>query len=100
MRSIVTSGYCLRDLNPRRQVVEMLRRFDLYGQVEPFRRCMRCNALLESVEKEAVFDRLEPLTRLYYHEFRRCPACSQVYWKGSHFQRMQRFISSVLERET
>jgi uncharacterized protein with PIN domain len=98
-RSVVTHGYCVRGTNPRRQLVEVLRRFDLFEVVQPFRRCIRCNGLLEPVSKEAVLDRLPPKTRDYYDEFRRCQACDQVYWKGSHFQRMQQFVRRVLERD-
>jgi uncharacterized protein with PIN domain len=97
-RSVVTHGYCVRGTNPRRQLVEVLRRFDLFEAVQPFRRCIRCNGLLEPVSKEAILHRLPPKTREYYDEFRRCQACDQIYWKGSHFQRMQQFVERVLER--
>jgi uncharacterized protein with PIN domain len=97
-RSIVTHGYCVRGTNPRRQLTEVLRRFDLFEVVQPFRRCIRCNGLLEPVSKEAILHRLPPKTPEYYDEFRRCQACDQIYWKGSHFQRMQQFVERVLER--
>jgi uncharacterized protein with PIN domain len=51
---------------------------------------------LEPVSKEAVLDRLEPLTRLYFDEFRMCPSCRQIYWKGSHYERMQRLIEAMI----
>jgi uncharacterized protein with PIN domain len=28
--------------------------------------------------------------------FHRCADCQQVYWRGSHFERMQTFINEVL----
>ena len=40
-------------------------------------------------------DRLEPLTKLYFQEFHICPACGQIYWKGSHYEKMQGLISSI-----
>ncbi len=95
MRRTVRYGYCLRSLITREQVGEVLRRYDLTGQIAPFRRCLRCNALLEPVSKEAVLERLEPLTRLYYEEFHRCPACDQVYWKGSHYEHMRALIDQL-----
>jgi hypothetical protein len=58
---------------------------------------MRCNGTLQPVSKEAVLDRLEPLTRLYYDEFRICGDCGQVYWKGSHYEHMQRFIDQAFQ---
>ena len=98
-RSVVTHGYCLRTTNPRQQLVEVLRRFDLVDSIKPFRRCLRCNGLLQPVAKAATIDRLQPKTRQHYHEFCRCQNCDHIYWKGSHYERMQRFIARVLQEE-
>jgi len=95
MRKIVRWGYCLRSLDSRKQLDEVLKRFELYHQIAPFRRCVHCNEPLEVISKEAVLDRLEPLTRLYFEDFRICPACGQIYWKGSHYDRMRKLIESM-----
>lgn len=95
-RSIVTHGYCVRASQPREQLVEVLCRFDLLDQLKPFDRCIRCNALLESVPKAEVLELLKPKTRKYYNEFWRCQGCGQIYWKGSHYVRMRRFIDSLM----
>jgi uncharacterized protein len=57
-RSQVTHGYCLRETDPRRQLVEVVRRFDLFRAMAPLQRCLRCNALLEPVSKESIVERL------------------------------------------
>ena len=98
-RSMVTHGYWLRATDPRQQLVEVVRRFDLFRAVAPFQRCLRCNGLLEPVPKNAVSDRLQPKTSQYYDEFSICKTCDRVYWKGSHYRRMQRFIGHLLEQE-
>jgi uncharacterized protein with PIN domain len=100
MRKVVVHGYCPRSDDPLEQLREIVRRFDLTGRIIPFRRCLRCNHALESVSKEEVLDRIEPLTRLYFDEFRICPACKQIYWKGSHYERMQRLIEQMMEGQT
>ncbi|MCC6179582.1 MAG: Mut7-C ubiquitin/RNAse domain-containing protein [Chloroflexi bacterium] len=94
-RSIVSSGYLVRADAPRAQVAEVVRRFDLSGRAEPFRRCLRCNSRLESVSKADIFDQLQPKTRRYYDEFARCPGCGRIYWKGSHYERMRRFLAGL-----
>jgi uncharacterized protein with PIN domain len=99
-RNQVTHGYWIRDKDPREQLVEVLRRFDLFSCVDPFRRCMRCNGILEPVPKERVIDQLEPKTKLYFSEFRICQECAQVYWRGSHFKRMEAFIEGVLAKDS
>ena len=97
MRKFIVYGYCLRSLDSLEQLTEVIQRFDLTKRIFPFHRCLRCNHPLESVAKEAVLDRLEPLTKLYFDEFQICPACKQIYWKGSHYERMQRLIEQLAE---
>lgn len=99
-RSMVTHGYCLRATQPRDQLIEVIRRFDLRRQAVPLRRCLHCNTLLEPVRKAEVLDRLPPNTARYYDEFRQCPGCRRVYWRGSHFLRMEAFIQQVLSDES
>lgn len=96
MRNQVQRGYWVRSLSPRQQILEVVRRYNLKAQITPFRRCIRCNGILQLVSKEAVLDRLEPLTRLYFDDFCICPDCQQVYWKGSHYERMRQFIDQWL----
>ena len=97
MRSMVTRGYAVRSQRPREQLIEILERFDLFGSLAPFTRCLRCNARLEPAAKQEVLPRLLPLTRLYYDDFRRCVACGQVYWQGSHYRHMQQLVDHVVD---
>lgn len=97
-RGRVTHGYCVRAGEPREQVFEVLRRFDLQRQIEPFSRCMRCNGTVEAVPKESIIERLEPHTRAHFDEFSICSECGQIYWKGSHFERMNDFIEELKGR--
>jgi uncharacterized protein with PIN domain len=95
MHKVITQGYLLRSLNSTEQLYEVVQRYSLVKWVKPFQRCMRCNHLLEPVNKETVLHRLEPLTKKYFEDFRICPACEQVYWKGSHYERMLQLIEKV-----
>jgi uncharacterized protein len=95
MHSAVRHGYYLRSQNPLEQTVEVLRRFDLDDTFVPFSRCLRCNTPLERAAKDRVIGHLEPLTKIYYNEFRRCPSCQQVYWSGSHFEKLQQRIQAI-----
>lgn len=92
----VTHGYWVRSVWPRRQVDEVVRRFDLAGLVRPFSRCADCNGRIEPVAKEAIADRLEPKTKKYYVKFYRCPDCGKIYWEGSHVERLRERFKGVL----
>jgi len=95
MRKAVRHGYCLRSLDPLEQLAEVIQRFELIAKIQPFHRCLRCNQPLEPVDKEAILDRLEPLTRQYFDQFHICPACGQIYWKGSHYEQMQSLVEKI-----
>lgn len=95
MRSAVTHGYLLRSRAPREQVVEVLDRFELRDRIAPFTRCVRCNDLLEPVEKAATADRLEPGTRRHHDAFVRCRGCDRLYWEGSHHEALRTFVAEA-----
>jgi uncharacterized protein with PIN domain len=94
-RSQVTHGYCLRETDPRRQIAEVVRRFDLYRSIAAFQRCMRCNALLAPASQEAVREKVAPGILCWCDDFWVCEGCGRVYWKGSHYDRMRRLIDAV-----
>ena len=95
MHAIVEHGYCPRSQNAEEQTIEVIRRFDLLGLIAPFSRCLRCNEKLREVAKGDVIEKLEPLTKIYYEQFRRCTGCGQVYWPGSHFEKLQKRIELI-----
>lgn len=95
MRKQVEAGYWVRSLDPKEQLSEIRQVFGLGATSDQFKRCMECNGRLVPVEKEAILDRLEPLTRKFYHEFWVCPDCERVYWAGSHLERMSRLVNGA-----
>lgn len=97
MRSIVTYGYYVRHTDPEQQIVEIMRRFNLFKLVSPFVRCLRCNGLLETVAKESIVEQLPETVVSEMQDFHRCQNCGQIYWQGSHYKKLQEFISQVLE---
>ena len=96
-RSIVIHGYLVRKVHPHHQMIEVLSRFDLFASISPFRRCLHCNAPLQAVPKESIRHRLLRKTEQHYDEFHICSDCDRIYWKGSHYQRMQGLIARVIQ---
>jgi uncharacterized protein with PIN domain len=99
-RAPLTRGYYVRETDRRRQILEVLRRFDLFGIVSPFGRCLECNGVLESVAKELVEHRLPLRTRRDFDDFRMCPDCGRVYWRGSHYDRLAAFVDDIRRAAT
>lgn len=99
-RSAVIYGYCVRKTHPREQLFEVVRHYGLAGCIQPFKRCMRCNSILEAVEKEQIKRLLPDAVRENYETFRLCPGCGRVYWQGSHYERMLYLIESLTDDVT
>lgn len=93
-RKEVIFGQLLRSEDHVQQLREVIDRYSLWDHIVPFSRCLSCNGNLEPVSKKAILHLLEPLTKKYYFEFRRCRSCAKIYWKGSHFEKM----STMLEQ--
>ena len=94
-RAKVTRGHLVRETDRRCQAIEVLQRFDLFASITPFGRCLTCNGVLEPVAKEEVEHRLPARTRREHADFRTCPGCGRVYWKGSHYDRLAALVEDL-----
>jgi len=99
MRTAVNRGYWVRSTEPREQLVEVVKRFDLVGSIRAFTRCMRCNSILEETSRDSVMDRV-PAGIRNKDVFHICPDCEQIYWEGSHHERMSRLLSWLRAQAT
>lgn len=97
MRNAILFGCLVRSKSPDEQCVQVIQRYDLVGEIKPFQRCIRCNGLLQPVDKAQVTHKLKELTIQYFNDFCRCAHCGQVYWQGSHYLRMQKRIEHVIQ---
>lgn len=95
----VSHGYFVRNTDPEKQIVEVISRFDLYAQIKPLTRCIECNDIVTKISKSEICHKLEPKTKMYYNEFYKCTKCNKIYWKGSHYERMYRFIEKLKDKD-
>lgn len=93
----ITHGYYVRAIDKHEQLIEIVRKFDLYSQFKSFTRCMTCNSFLEPVKKALIIDRLDAETASNFTKFYTCRFCDKIYWKGSHFENMESYIKSLFQ---
>lgn len=93
---IITHGYWMRQTDPEKQVKEIVQRFDLIKQCNPFTRCLKCNGLLHAVEKQNIQNKLLPHTNKYYQYFVQCQQCLKLYWQGSHYQKLKKWCDNII----
>jgi len=98
-RSVVTHGYFVRTSEIKKQLLEIINRFDLKNQIKEFTRCIECNSILESVLKEEIMDKLPPKVSDSQESFFICPGCKKIYWEGTHHHKMNAFIQSLKNTE-
>jgi len=91
----VTHGYYVRSTEKHQQLREVVKKFDLYSQFRSFTRCMTCNAELVPVNMEEIGHLVPQDIRQLYSEFFFCQHCVKVFWKGSHFKRMESYIRDL-----
>jgi len=82
-------GRHVRAIYPDDQLSEVLDLFGIKGPFKFFSRCLRCNNNLSLVNKKDILHRLEPKTKKYFNRFKICPQCNQIYWRGSHYEKMK-----------
>ncbi len=80
---------------PVTQLSEVIGKYSLRDFFNPFSRCIECNGSIESVSGDEIRDLLLPRTREFYSRFRRCISCKKVYWEGSHYEKMKKFVDSL-----
>lgn len=79
------------------QLQEVLKHFNLKYQFHPFTKCIVCNGTLHAVSKEKIMHQLQPHTIQYFNEFWQCDNCKRIYWKGSHYKRMEQLVKKFIE---
>ncbi len=65
---------------------KVLNEFD--PDIRPLSRCSLCNAEIESIDKKKIEERVPKGVYERNDEFWICKNCDQVYWKGTHWDKI------------
>jgi uncharacterized protein with PIN domain len=88
----LTHGAFLHATDPRKQLREVMDRFQLESRVAPFTRCARCNGEVKPVAAVGISG--SPLSSGSF-PLSRCSDCQQTYWRGSHLVRLRERLAEV-----
>jgi uncharacterized protein with PIN domain len=72
-------------------------------ELEPNRshsRCPVCNESLAEVDPETARSRVPAYVAQTQETFKSCPACQRIYWRGTHWQKMDEQLALILENDT
>ena len=61
-----------------------------------FKVCVLCNNVLDRVKKEAVEKCVPPHVFQTQSLFLKCPKCNRIYWQGSHWALVNKFLDKLV----
>ncbi|MCZ7625333.1 MAG: hypothetical protein C3F12_07480 [Candidatus Methylomirabilota bacterium] len=64
------------------------------------RLCLRCNLLIETVDKTELQGEVPEFVWRTQERFTRCPGCRRIYWEGTHYVRMRETIERIAAHGT
>lgn len=91
----VTHGTWIRNDDPKIQLYEVIERLQLRKLFKPFSRCSQCNGTLKRIKKEELKTRIPADTFEYFKTFWECVGCHQIYWEGSHMEKITGWIDEL-----
>lgn len=97
-RAKVKYGRWVRNTDPQEQFYEILKTYQLQNSLKPFSRCLKCNGSIEAVPKTEVKGQVSEKVYDWCDAFEKCQNCGQVYWRGSHYEKMQKMLLSYQKR--
>ena len=88
--------YVVREEEVRKQLLEVIERFDLSSCIRVFTRCNGCNRALNRVTRLDVSGRVPPRVLKLHDVFSECRDCGRVYWEGTHTARIRALVEGLV----
>jgi hypothetical protein len=60
-----------------------------------FSRCVICNVELQKINRSRVKAKVPAYVYETQEEFMRCPQCKKVYWQGTHWGNVRRYLQKI-----
>lgn len=97
-RSTVSGALLIRADQAEHQLAEVLRRYRLTDRISRPGRCTVCNGPLQATLKADVPVPIPPRTAAWLDDYWLCADCGQLFWEGTHVERLRERIQQAIER--
>lgn len=98
-RRLVTKGrlkaLLIESDQPERQIRQLIDSFDLDWRFNPFSLCLECNQPLVERKKAELKELVPPYVFKTQEQFRQCPKCQRIYWRGTHWRAMTKRLEGL-----
>ncbi len=81
--------------DPNVQIRQVIGALDLLSAARPLTRCLECNVILVPRDKASVEGIVPPHVFETRDEYRQCPHCERIYWRGTHWAAMQKRLDEL-----
>ncbi|BBB33274.1 conserved hypothetical protein [Thermotomaculum hydrothermale] len=88
-------SYFVKSEKLERQLCEVIKSFSLKKREKS--RCSVCNGELEKLNKDEIRNLVPYYVFQTQETFFRCKNCGKIYWKGTHVEKIERFIEKVYQ---
>ena len=86
----------VRGATEAEKLASLAKRFNFKLEIDvTVSRCPKCNTPVKSISKDKIVDMIPETTSTYYDEFWECPGCGQIYWRGSHWRRIEKTLKEA-----
>ena len=100
-RRLVTRGrlkaLLIASDQPQRQIRQLIDSLHLDYRFNPFSLCLECNQPLVERKKVELKELVPPYVFKTQEQFRQCPSCRRIYWRGTHWRAMTRRLEGLGE---
>jgi uncharacterized protein with PIN domain len=76
--------------DPEAQMQKVMRALQLDSEYKPFSRCIECNTELLPRDRQQVAESVPPRVYDIQEQYMECPSCRRLFWRGTHWQAMNR----------
>lgn len=101
-RRVVTSdrlkAILIQSDDVKAQLLQVVRAMKL-DQERKFTLCLECNEPLVPKRKDEVQELVPPYVFKTQSNYYQCPSCQRVYWRATHWQRMNRELVAIMGAE-
>ena len=92
--------FYLEPIELSEQLKTLARELKITIRDDTHRRCLLCNTLLQTIDKQTVSDKIPARVKIHFDFFQQCPDCHRIYWQGDHYRRMMDYLSTKVQNKT
>jgi uncharacterized protein with PIN domain len=88
-------GLLIDSADLKTQLAQVIEEAELRPKIKTSVRCPRCNEGLKAVQREQIRGLVPKYVYATQREFSRCPRCERIFWRGTHWQRIERRLREM-----